>query len=251
MIYKLLALDVDDTIVVNDGNIPSEAVQQAIRTIQHTVTVCFATARGAKNILTLLDCLALRNGYHVVENGAIVLTPDGVPAFHLNIPTAQVQSILDVTADLFDDVGFCSDSIWINQFDAPDTDTISIISLISKNKEKAQQIPQRLQQLPDRYTVAVSSHWSEPSWALTLISHAQATKGTGLSYVQRQLGITPAETVAIGDSITDLTMFPYAGLKIAMGNGEPALKQAADHITESVRNDGVAQAIQTFLIHNS
>ncbi|HEY8742006.1 MAG TPA: HAD hydrolase family protein, partial [Chloroflexota bacterium] len=59
------------------------------------------------------------------------------------------------------------------------------------------------------------------------------------------LGIAREEVVAIGDNLNDLDMVQYAGLGIAMGNGAPAVQQAAGWVCPSQADDGVAVAIET------
>lgn len=241
-------MDIDDTIVHTDQDKPSRRVVTAIAKAKKNVSISFATARGVDDMLPMADLLDIRHQYHVVENGAKILTPDGNVAFRYHIPSAEAQQILDICSDLIDDVGFCYDSTWINQLTAPETDTISVISLISFSHEKAAQIPERLASLPISYTAATGKHWQKPSWGLTLISHESATKGKGVQHLQKAMGILPSETIMIGDGMTDLTAFAHAGLKIAMKNGDQALKEAADYVAPSVADDGVADAITKFLL---
>ena len=66
------------------------------------------------------------------------------------------------------------------------------------------------------------------------------TKATGLSLAARRLGITAAETIAFGDMPNDLPMLAWAGHGVAMGNAHPELKAAADEVTASNDEDGIA-----------
>ena len=75
-----------------------------------------------------------------------------------------------------------------------------------------------------------------------------ASKGNALRALQEYLGITKEETAAIGDGENDLSMFREAGLKIAMGNAVSLLKEKADRITASNNQDGVAKAVESFIL---
>ena len=54
------------------------------------------------------------------------------------------------------------------------------------------------------------------------------------------------QVIAIGDGYNDLSMIKFAGLGIAMGNAQEPIKKAADYITLSNEEDGVAEAINKF-----
>ena len=70
------------------------------------------------------------------------------------------------------------------------------------------------------------------------------TKAYGISLLAKDLGLEPAEIMAIGDEENDLPMIEYAGLGVAMENAVPAVKESADYITSSNVENGVAKVIQ-------
>lgn len=78
------------------------------------------------------------------------------------------------------------------------------------------------------------------------INSGDAHKGAALLELCRQLNIDPAESMAFGDGLNDVTMMQAAGIGVAMGNAEQQVKDAADFITDTNDNDGVAKAILHF-----
>lgn len=67
--------------------------------------------------------------------------------------------------------------------------------------------------------------------------------------VQRYLeenGIAPEEAIAFGDGENDMGMLDLAGIGVALGNAEAAVKQAADYVTADIDDDGVAKALKHF-----
>lgn len=76
----------------------------------------------------------------------------------------------------------------------------------------------------------------------------ESTKGTGLTALANHLGISKDEIACVGDSHFDLHMFAASGLKFAMGNAEQVLKDAADHVMPTNDEDGVAVAIEKYLL---
>ena len=73
-----------------------------------------------------------------------------------------------------------------------------------------------------------------------------ANKGQALRFLCRHLGLDVSESMSFGDSGNDLSMILAAGVGVAMANADPALLSAADYVTDTNDNDGVAKAIAKF-----
>lgn len=80
------------------------------------------------------------------------------------------------------------------------------------------------------------------------INAAGVNKGTGLVNLGRMLGIRRGEIMACGDGDNDAAMLREAGFGVAMANAEEKVKEAADYITRSNEEDGVAEAIEKFVL---
>ena len=63
-----------------------------------------------------------------------------------------------------------------------------------------------------------------------------------------RLGVDPAHVMAMGDGENDIEMLQLAGLGVAMGNAGPKLKAVADVVVATNDQDGVAEAIQKFVL---
>lgn len=87
--------------------------------------------------------------------------------------------------------------------------------------------------------------WSLPS--NLELNTATANKGAGLLALAKQLGIPRSQVMAVGDGINDLDMLRAVGYAVAMGNAEEPVLQAADFVTASCDEDGVALAIEAVL----
>lgn len=73
-------------------------------------------------------------------------------------------------------------------------------------------------------------------------------KGNALKELQKQLGITPEETMAFGDNCNDIGMLKCAGESYAVANAHPQLKEAAKYITYAHDEDGVIRTIREKLL---
>ena len=78
------------------------------------------------------------------------------------------------------------------------------------------------------------------------INDSAATKGEGLRFLCRRLGVDVRDTMAFGDGSNDMSMIQAAGIGVAMANADPALRAAADFVTDTNDADGVAKAIARF-----
>lgn len=83
------------------------------------------------------------------------------------------------------------------------------------------------------------------------ITRKGVSKGKAVAMLANFYNLKREEIITIGDSENDISMLEYAGLGIAMGNATPIVKQRADHITDSNDNEGVANAIDRFILGNS
>ncbi|MGG7325512.1 Cof-type HAD-IIB family hydrolase [Clostridium baratii] len=75
-----------------------------------------------------------------------------------------------------------------------------------------------------------------------------STKGDAVRYLANYFGIDKEEVMCIGDSENDLSMIKYAGIGVAMGNASEDIKRVADYVTDTNVNDGVAKAINKFVL---
>ncbi len=103
------------------------------------------------------------------------------------------------------------------------------------------QIPQ---EAFDRYTIMKSAEYY-----LELL-RKEANKGEGVRALAEHLHITADEVMTIGDQANDLAMIKYAGIGVAMGNGIDEVKAASQFVTKSNLEDGVAVAIEKFVLNS-
>ncbi len=80
-------------------------------------------------------------------------------------------------------------------------------------------------------------------------ANPNVNKGVAVQYLaEEMLGLTAAHVMAIGDNFNDVEMLQYSGLGVAMGNAPQEVQACANWVTDDVEDDGVAIAIQRFLL---
>ena len=99
------------------------------------------------------------------------------------------------------------------------------------------------QEVKEKYTVLKSAPY------FLEILDKRVNKGTGVKSLADVLGIKPEEIMAIGDQENDIAMIEYAGIGVAMDNAIPSVKEVANFVTKSNLEDGVAFAIEKYVLN--
>ena len=61
------------------------------------------------------------------------------------------------------------------------------------------------------------------------------------------VGLTRENAICCGDGFNDISMIKYAGVGVAMGNAQPAVKEVADYITGTNDEDGLVEVMEAFI----
>lgn len=245
MKYKLLALDIDETLTTDGADRVSNLVYEALHQAAKKVQITFVTARAINGLTRFLNNVKLPAQYHVVENGAKVLRPDRSIIYEHYISDKEVQQILDTASPYFLERGFLADEQWVDDTHA--SDSVTGLSFTCTSIEDEVLLKNSISELPQNFSIYSGRHWTVDEWRAVLVFHQNATKGSGMEYIQKKLGIAKDETIAVGDGMTDLSMFDAAGLKVAMENGEESMKKAADYVCPSVKKDGFVEVIRKYI----
>lgn len=80
------------------------------------------------------------------------------------------------------------------------------------------------------------------------VMNSRVNKGKSLEIVARYLDIPMEQVLAIGDSWNDAPLLQAAGFGVAMGSAPPELREVADAVVGDVENDGVAEAVERFVL---
>lgn len=101
-----------------------------------------------------------------------------------------------------------------------------------------------VEELQEKYGKMASVYRSEPCF-MEIMPH-KVDKSTSLDRTLVSIGMRREDTVCCGDGFNDISMIRYAGVGVAMGNAQDAVKEAADYITSTNDEDGLVQVIETF-----
>ena len=154
---------------------------------------------------------------------------DHLPEFAL---TSELQDLVRNTRDI------CPNIIeFVEKANKP----VEKINLFFPNMEERAKLRAELEKRNDILVTSSISNNLE-------INALDATKGDAIIRLSSHLGISPSQTMGIGDGENDFTMILKAGVGVAMKNGSKELIEAADYVTETNDEDGVASAIRNLVL---
>ena len=116
--------------------------------------------------------------------------------------------------------------------------------LMTAEPERAAVLEKELQ---EKYGNVASIYRSEPFFIEVMPKNVD--KASSLDKMLETIGMTREDAVCCGDGFNDVSMIRYAGIGVAMGNAQPAVKEAADYITATNDEDGLVQVIDRFILN--
>lgn len=262
----LIAIDIDGTLVHDDGYLSPEVVKevQRVRALGHQVVV--ATGRSAANAIPVIQQLGYTDGPAVASNGAV----------RIRIDQSHVRGYVQeevITFDPTDVLAKLIEALPDAHFAVEDADgSYRFHKHFPKYALGDENIETPLDQLMgspvSRVVVLSPGHDvgdfldKVESIGLQSVSYAIGytawldiapkgiTKASALEKIRADLGIKPSQLISIGDGRNDISMFEWAqqggGFGFAMGQGPDEVKAAATAVTSSVDDDGVARVLSGF-----
>lgn len=264
MAIKLLAVDLDDTLLDKSSQVSPRCREAIKKAVEKGVTVTVATGRMYAAALPFARQLELDVPI-ITYNGALIKSSlSGEVLFEQTLDQAVAADVLT----LFRERGwyiqvYVGDQLYIAEPNerariyenltkvkaipvGEDLYSMSehVLKMLSlANESEIQEISRVIQ---DKFKGKVFAPISRPTYLE--IVHPSINKGRSLDFLASRLGITRNEVMAIGDSNNDLDMIEYAGLGVAMGNALPNVKAAANVVTLANDEDGVAEAIYKYIL---
>lgn len=264
---RLIASDLDGTLLRDDKTI-TERTAETIRTATEAgVFVVAATGRQYPQVPGEVAASGLS---HIVgSNGAIavelpsrrvlfeeLLSPSAIAPIvdflAAELPEARVSAVRDHGARHAAAPGYAEllspmerDKHWWH------VDTEPLAAVIGEPTLKLTVRHPRLNAEQLRTFLATSGltgfHATTSGAPFLEIGGPGVTKATGVARLCALLGVAPQEVLAAGDARNDLELIAWAGVGVAVGNADPITIAAADWVTASNEQDGVALAIETAL----
>lgn len=260
---KLVALDVDGTIVDSDNEL-SDPVRDAIVAIRDAgIETVISTGRAINGVMDTVGKLGFDRGLAVASNGAVVFRysdddVDPVEVIHSVTFDASdaVRRVLEEVPDAIVAVEQVGSGFRVNRPfpEAEFSDQWVIDDIETLIAEPVTRVVIRsTDHTPAEFTAIVhdlgltgTNYFIGYSAWLDLAPEG-VSKASGLDVVCERLGFTAADVLAVGDGNNDLEMLQWAGRGVAMGQSPDRVKAVADAVTGSIDEDGLATELQRYL----
>jgi Cof subfamily protein (haloacid dehalogenase superfamily) len=272
---RLLVLDIDGTLLDSSGLLPEANRRAVADAIAGGVEVALATGRRYDFARTIFEQLPSPLTL-ILSNGAVVKTRGGETLHRRLLPRAVAHDVLQCTPDhrasaavvfdrpregqvVFEVIDwehprhgrfFAANRPFVAESN-PLEDCLSedpVQVMFTGGCSSMRDLHDRLKRSSEgRFSVALTEY-QHRDFSLVDVICAGVCKGTAVEDWARSRGYAREEIMAVGDNLNDLEMLEFAGTPVVMGNGVAELKTRGWAETESNDNEGVARAVETFIL---
>jgi Cof subfamily protein (haloacid dehalogenase superfamily) len=266
MEYKLVAVDMDGTLLTPQLEISNETVETINKVIERGVIFTLSTGRMYLAAMPFANMLNLDVPIITCNGGLTKCFKTGKVCDERIIDKEYSSEIIRYCEEAGLSVSIYSeDDIYIKknsentdihlQLDhakpqiVNDFDSLldsSIIKIMFNSNDKYN-LEKHTRELHELYKGKLNFYFSLPYFVE--IVHKEANKRNALENLALKFNIKREEIIAIGDNFNDMDMIEYAGLGVAMGNAPDYLKDAAQFVTHSNDEDGVRHVLERFILN--
>jgi len=261
---RLVATDLDGTLVRSDGSISGRTVEVVERLESAGVVFVMVTGRPPRWMSVVADQIG-HHGLAVCANGALLydLHTERVVAAHL----LEARTALDVVEALRRDIPgiafavekaptdgvpgrFSREAVYVPRYDSGEVTVEDVqemlaggaVKLLARSESHGSDELLSAARATLGGAPAELTHSSDGG--LLEISAAGISKASGLAALAAERGIPADEVIAFGDMPNDLPMLAWAGRSVGMANAHPDVLAEADEVTASNDEDGVAAVLE-------
>ena len=275
--FRLIVVDVDGTLLSPDG-ILTPVVRDAILSINKSKCLfTLATGRSIRSIRAIVDTLNISTPL-ILHSGSLIQDPITDKVIYEDyLPMDSIKEIIDILlAKNLQPVLYTHPSVGGNRIAGPiSQDSIPEMTDFLANRIKATRVSlgqlrytqnvigvsafsptddmANVQDLIEKNTNAKALIYRpnlghSMAWYRLEVFTRECSKGKALNRLIRLLGIQNKEVLSIGDNLNDVDLLLESGLRIAMGNAPNELMSVAHAIVGSNEQNGVAEAIEKYVI---
>ena len=265
MKYKMLVLDMDDTLLTDDHTISDENKEMLFKAQELGVYVILASGRPTPAMTAYAKELQLDNSFMISYNGAVItdLKEDKV-IFEQTLTQEQIHELYDYSLKSNTHIITYVDGKIVSETNSEFIEIEKNITGLEHNKvlsfkDEVQssavkcillEEPSYLKEV-EKDLKAAMPHLSVSMSKPFFLEVAQngIDKAASIKILAEKLDIHQSEIIAVGNAGNDLTMIEYAGLGVWVDNVDPELRDKGDFIVASNNNHGVAEVVRRFILN--
>ncbi|MDD2496953.1 MAG: Cof-type HAD-IIB family hydrolase [Desulfitobacteriaceae bacterium] len=262
--FKLIASDLDDTLLDSRGIISPRTKAAIKKAREKGVYVTLATGRMYRSAVCFAEELEIDVPLITYQGALVKTSTTREVMYHRPVPLELARQVIahgeekGLTVNLY-----VEDSLFVKEL-TPEAARYARVARVPI--EAVGDLQKFLDQEPTKVLLIGNEKILEPFWTeekekfgeslyitkskpyFLEYTHPQATKEEGLMAVARHLGVAREEIIAFGDNYNDIDLLRYAGFGVAMSNAPEQVKKEADYVTGSNIDEGVAEAIEKFVL---
>lgn len=266
MPIKLIAADLDDTLLRHDLTISAKTLDVINRARDRGILFTVATGRMPLSSRRFIEQLGISLPVIACQGAIIRHLGSGEILYRKVIESSlAAETVSKILADGLYCQIYIKDSIYtpdykkwekyckpISHLEPVEADLLDVIGREPEGLEKIMVIGEEdlLHEVYLAYRRLFAGRIyltiSKPNFLE--ISNIEVNKGAALAFLAGKYGIAREEIMAIGDELNDLEMIKLAGIGVAMGNARQEVKEAANYVTLTNNEDGAALAIEEFAL---
>jgi hypothetical protein len=268
MAYEILVLDIDGTVTNSQKEVTGKTLDAILKVQERGHKVVLASGRPTPGIVSLAEKLKLAyyNGYILSYNGAKIISCNTQETIYQQVlPHAIIselyQSAIQHSVGIISYEGDCiiagteideymEKEAKINGIPIKKVDNFVEYLNFDVNKCLMTGPGEYLANvelfMKEKFGHILNIYRSEP-YFLELMPQ-NIDKAYSLSKLLDYLGLSKEQMISCGDGFNDLSMIQYAGMGVAMANAQEIVRNAANYITLSNDEDGVAHVINEFML---
>jgi len=246
MKYKAVVFDLDGTAVDSPTHKQaSPRLKQAVRTLSEKgVRLCAATGRPESYAAPMLMSMDLHDPAIIAGGTRIINPATGVELWRCGLDSGQVHAVFDALQDHpyavlwndSDEEDYLSGGWDTEKFS--EYDNTYYINICYVPFDQAAALREQLAAIEGVAATLVVS--VRPGHNDIHVTNRAATKEHSIYELEKILGVDKGTMIGVGDGHNDLHLFNAVGHKVAMGNAVDELKECADEVIGSVKEDGLA-----------
>ncbi|XOQ44812.1 MAG: 5-amino-6-(5-phospho-D-ribitylamino)uracil phosphatase YcsE [Clostridium sp.] len=273
MNIQLIAFDLDGTVLRDDKTISPRTLSALREAVSRGIQIVPATGRFEKMVPKEVLCLpGIRylltcNGARVVDlsNQSVIYSrtmtlPDALKLVRFLVSRGYFVEAYCAGVSYADSTALPAlhaaglPEEFFRYIDASQTFVDDLLSFLERQGKPIEKfnipyVPAEERERLKKEILALGPYSITSSGLINLeINDAAANKGDGLLNLCKKLGVGMESVMAFGDGDNDRNMLKAAGLGIAMGNAEPEIQRDADAVTATNEEDGVACAIEKYIL---
>lgn len=274
---KLICIDMDGTLLNSNHEVTKENKEALLKAHSMGVNIALCTGRIFLSARYYSDLIGL-NTPVIASNGAFI-KKDYIdePIYENTLPKETAIEIYNIVKKHGLNINFNSWNCLLREEPIPETHAYAVMNkIVPKEKQVdfiiASDMPSAIknfdgnllkgivieqdniealfkakEELKETFKDELHVVSSGPNNFEVMVG--STSKGNAVKHLADILGVKQDEIMCIGDSENDLSMIRFAGVGVAMGNGMDIVKEAANFVTDTNDNSGVAKAVEKFIFN--